>query len=240
MAFDTINSIGGYITRVRGTDTQFVRNAVINGVSGDLDKDYVDFEAAKTAGASVAGTQVADIGGIAAIGSELIGAADGTYTATVTIDNVANAVSVDVLLASTDWDALVIAINADLPATECALAAGNLLFTSTTTGNASYVSITDGTLFAALPDFVAINAAVDGGTGEALKSETLDNGANAWNAYGSAVESYDTGAAATVIASDYAVGDLNVTFSDTEVEAELTAIKVKLDALQDLVEDLLN
>lgn len=229
------SGIDGYITSVRGTATYFIREAVINT------EDLVDFEAAKTDAADNAGSQQINVGGVIALGSELIGAANGTYTMTVNIDGTDYAVSVDVLLASTDWDALVTAINADLPGTECAIdASDNLTITSSTTGNDSIVRITDGTLLAALPDFVRVENPVDGDVAEALKLQTLDNGANAYAAYSPAIEVVDSADNYTVINSAYVVSDLNATFSDTEVEAEFGLVKAKLDALQALVKELIN
>ena len=103
MAFDTNmggSGLGGYITRVRGTDTQFVRNSVINGDETALTKaDYVDFEAAKTAGASVAGTQTIDCGGLAVAGEDA-GLLTVTYSASVVIDNVTSAISIELVLFS--------------------------------------------------------------------------------------------------------------------------------------------
>lgn len=229
------SGIDGYITSVRGTATYFIREAVINT------EDLVDMEAAKTDAADNTGSQQINVGGVIALGSELIGAADGTYTMTVNIDGTDYAVSVDVLLASTDWDALVIAINADLPGTECAIdASDNLTITGTGVDNEATVRITDGTLLAALPDFVRVEDPVDGDVAQALTLQTLDNGANAWEAYSPAVEVIDSGDNYTAIQSAYVVSDLNVTFSDTEVEAEFGLVKAKLDALQALVTELIN
>ena len=239
MAYDTINSIDGYITRVRGTATTFVRATAINGVKTLLTaKDFVDFEAAKAAGASVAGTQTIDCGGLAVAGEDA-GLLTQTYTASINLDGTVYPISIDATAADT-FTTILGLVNADLPGTELSIVGGNLVVTSPTTGNASYVVIADVDLFSSLTTYVGTLDPVDGGTGEALKDQTLDNGANAWEAYKTAREVYDTAADATVIQTKYAVADLNAVFSDTEVEAELAALKVKVDALQDLVLKLLN
>ena len=227
MALDSINSIDGYITRVRGTATTFVRAAAINGDKTVLDeKDFVDFEAAKLAGASVAGTQTVDCGGLAVAGEDA-GLATLTYTASINLDGTEYPISIDATATDT-FTTILGLINADLPGTELSIVGGDLVVTSPTTGNASYVVITDVDLFSSLTTYVTISDPVDGGTGEALKDQTLDNGANAWSAYKTAREVFDTAADTTVIQSKYTV------------EAELAALKVKVDALQDLVLQLLN
>ena len=229
------SGIDGYITSVRGTATYFIREAVINT------EDLVDMEAAKTDAADNTGSQQINVGGVIALGSELIGAADGTYTMTVNIDGTDYAVSVDVLLASTDWDALVTAINADLPGTECAIdASDNLTITGTGVDNEATVRITDGTLLAALPDFVRVEDPVDGDVAQALTLQTLDNGANAWEAYGPAVEVIDSADNYQVVNSPYVVSDLGATYVEATVESEFGLVKAKLDALDALVKDLIN
>jgi hypothetical protein len=241
MALDVINGINGYITDVRGTATQFVRASAINGDETVLTKkDFVDFEAAKTAGATVAGTQTVDFGGTV-VGGNATGLANDatTYTATIVVDGVSFAVSV-VGSAAQTFTTLITEINADLPGTPAAISGGDIVVTSAVTGNSSFILITDGTLFSTLTGYVVLSAAVDGGTGEALKGQTLDNGANAYKAYVSAYEVYDTGANETIVTSKYTVADLNATFSDVEVESELAALKVKVDALQELVLKILN
>lgn len=237
MAYDTINSIDGYITRVRGTATTFVRAAAINGDKTVLTaKDFVDFEAAKAAGASVAGTQTVDCGGLAVAGEDA-GLSTATYTASINIDGTVYPISIDATAADT-FTTIIGLVNADLPGTELSIVGGNLVVTSGTTGNASYVVITDVDLFSSLTTYLGILAPVDGGTGEALKDQTLDSGANAWEAYKTAREVYDTADNETIIDTKYTVGDLNVTFSDTEVEAQLALLKVKVDALQEIVKQL--
>jgi cold shock CspA family protein len=239
MALDVINGINGYITDVRGTATQFVRASAINGDETVLtEKDFVQFEAAKTAGATVAGTQTVDFGGTL-VGGNDAGLVTATYTATIVLDGTSYPISIPVTTADT-VTVVVAAINADLPGTELAITGGNLVVTSPTTGNASYVVITDVDIFSGMTGYVALSAAVDGGTGEALKGQTLDNGQDGFSVYASAYEVYDTGTNETIVTSKYTVADLNATFSDVEVEAELAALKVKVDALQELVLKILN
>jgi hypothetical protein len=239
MAKDTnINGSGidGYIVSVRGTETKFVREDVINT------EDLVDFEAAKTDAADNVGSQQIDVGGVIAAGTELLGAADGTYTMTVTIDGTAYPVSVDLLLASSDWDALVTAINADLPGTECAIDADdNLTITGTGVDNEAYVRIVDGTLLAALPDFVAVNDPVDGDVLTAMEAQTLDNGANLRTAYEPAVEVYDTNdnytQVTTDLKTDYTTGDLDI---EAEIIAAVNSTNGQVNALSALVQELIN
>lgn len=225
----TVDSLAVYEWKVRGTATYFVRESVVNI------QDVAIFDAAETAGASAAGTQLVDFDGSISAGADLVGKADGTYTCSITIDNIAYPVSVDLTAATTDFTALVVAINADLPNTECAISSNNLLFTSTTTGKSSFISVTDVDLFTGMNGFLTIADAVDGGTGGNLVGTTLTNGADAHTAYATSMEIFDTTNDKVVIRDNFAAADLNAVFSDTEVEAEVASLGVKVNALQNLV-----
>ncbi len=111
-----------------------------------------------------AGYQVVNVGG-AKTGADTSGLTnDATaYTATITVDGVAKPISV-VGSAAQTYTTLLAEINTDLGASAvAALVGGNIKVTSATTGAASSVSITAGTLFAApLAGFVAVLAAVAG------------------------------------------------------------------------------
>ena len=123
-----------------------------------------------------------------------------------------------------------------MPGTEASIDGNDdIIFTSTGTGNNSYISIVDTDLFASCTGFVSIDAAIDGGLATEMKGVTLDNGGNMYEVYKTAVESFDTGADKTIIASDFTGADLNAVFADTEVEAEVAALGVKVNALQNLV-----
>lgn len=229
---ESVNGIDVYVTDITGTATSYIRESVV-AVNPN---DKSDFDTWETAENSVAGYQVVNVGGEIA-GGDATGLANDTteYTATITIDGTEYAVAVTGSAAQT-YTNLITEINADLPGTEAAIADGNIKVTSSTTGDDSKVSISDSDLFSSLTDFVEIESAVDGNLKTYMMSQTLNNGANAWEAYKGAVEVYDTAAEDVIISSDYSPADLNSTFSDTEVEGELDKIATKVNTLQDLVE----
>ena len=108
------------------------------------------------------GGQIADFGGNA-VGTDLLNVADGTFTASIDVDGVANAISIDLLLASSDYNFLVTELNADLTGATASLQDGNILITSDTTGaTTSTISITDTNLFSSISTFVDINAPIVG------------------------------------------------------------------------------
>jgi len=249
---ETINSLDVYVVTIDGTATQYIRTSIVDVVAADT----VLFDARETAAASVAGTQNVDFGG-AVTGGGATGLTNDatTYTCSISIDGTDYAVSV-VGSASQTFTNLVTEINADLPNTECAIAAGDLLLTSTTTGNDSKIAITDTDLFSSLTGFVEIDAAVDGDLRTDLMGQTLGNGANAWAAYGPSVETYDTAADDVVISADetsltdstggtadgtvadngatYVQADTNNNLAD--LAAKINALVTKVNALQDIVE----
>lgn len=229
---ETINSIDAYVVTIDGTATQYVRKSIVSVVAADVTK----FDARETAAALVAGYQTVDFGGTVVGGNATGLANDATaYTASISIDGTAYPVSV-VGSAAQTFTTLVTEINADLPGTEAAIDGdGNITVTSSTTGNTSKVVITDTDLFSSLTGFVEIDPAVDGDLKTDMMGQTLANGANMWEAYKGAVETYDSASNKAVLASAYVPSDLNATFSDVEVEAELAAIKTKLDSLQSVV-----
>ena len=231
---ESVNGLTVYVTDITGTATSYIRESVVSTNTADK----TNFDTWETAENSVAGTQLVDFAGGAATGNATGLANDATaYTATIAVDGVDYAVSVTGSAAQT-FGALVTEINADLPNTECAIDGDdNLLFTSTTTGDTSKISITDVDLFSSLTGFVAVDAAVDGNLATYLTTKTLTNGANAWEAYKGAVEVYDTAADATVITTDaktdYTTGDLDI---EAEIIAAVNATNTKVNSLQDLVE----
>jgi len=220
----TINGISAYATKTRGAAQSFIRVAVVNAA------DVAGMDADETAGGSAAGTSTVGYGGTV-VGGNDAGLVTGTYTASINLDGTAYPISVTITTADT-FTTLVTAINADLPGTELAITGGNLVVTSPTTGLASYVVVTDVDLFSGMSNYNGLITTADGGLMGQLKARTLDNGANAYSAYSPAEEAYDLSVAQQAINEQYTVGDLNAVFSDTEVEAELTLIKAKLDALQ--------
>ncbi len=230
----TVNGILVFETKVRGTATSYIRQSVV----APNPKDLANFGTWETAGTSVAGIQTANYGGTV-VGANATGLTNDstTYTASVVIDGTAYAVSVVGSAAQTFTD-LVTQINADLPNTEASISGGDIVVTSTGTGKASYVSILDTDLFSSTTGFLKLFDAVPGGTEGQLRSNALTNGANGWDAYKNSVEVYDTAADTTVITTDYTAGDLNATFSDVEVEAELTSIGTKVNSLQNLVDNI--
>ncbi len=84
-----------------------------------------------------------------------------TYTASVSVDGGANAISIDGSAAQTFGD-LIIELNADLSGAVASLDGGNIKITSDSTGASSVIAITDTDLFAALAGYSEIETAVDG------------------------------------------------------------------------------
>ncbi|MGZ8924301.1 MAG: beta strand repeat-containing protein [Nitrososphaeraceae archaeon] len=130
---------------------------------GDYTIDFfigIKFLATLTA---TSGYQSIDIGGTT-VGGDATGLAnDATvYTASVSIDGVATAISVVGSTAQTFTD-LLNEINTDLAAAgTITISGGNLKITSATTGIASLVAITDTDLFATLAGYVDILTAIPG------------------------------------------------------------------------------
>jgi hypothetical protein len=224
----TINGISSYATKTRGTAKSFIRAAVVNTV------DVAGMDTDETAATSRKGTQTVNFGG-SLVGGTDAGMGAGTFTASIVMNGTTYPISVT-LSANDTVTTVVTAINADLPGTELALSSGDLLLTSPTAGNTSYVSITDTDIFSGMTGFVVVNDAVEGGMIGEMKNTTLGNGSTSWDAYRSAEEVYDTAADVTVITTDYTAADLNTTFDDVEVETELTAIGTKVNSLQNLVD----
>ncbi len=117
------------------------------------------------------GYQIVNVGGAKVASSATSLVAGTTYTATLTVDGVAYAVSVLGSNAAT-YAALLTALqNALGTAGTATLAGGNVKVTSATSTNSSSVAITAGTLFAApLAGFVAVLTAVPGSTAGCLAS----------------------------------------------------------------------
>ncbi|MGZ8924625.1 MAG: beta strand repeat-containing protein [Nitrososphaeraceae archaeon] len=163
-----------------------------------------------------------------------------TYTASISVDGVAKAISVVGNAAQTFTD-LLTEINTDLAAAATiAISGGNLRVTSATTGVTSIVAITDTDLFAALTGYVAILTAVDGtATATYTASISVDGVAKAISVVGNAAQTFtdllteintDLAAAATIAISG---GNLRVTsatlgttslvaITDTDLFASLT------------------
>ena len=248
----TVNSITAYVLTIDGTRTEFVREAVVSVNSADK----TNFDTWETAAALVAGTQTVDFGGTVVAGNDA-GLVTATYTASISIDGVAYPVSVNVTTADT-FTTVIGLINADLPGTELGISGGNLVVTSSTTGNDSKVVITDVDLFSGMTGYVGVLAAVDGDLKTYLASQTLTNGANAASAYLPATEVYDTVDDEVVVATDAVAitdstgGTANDTLEDVtitptqtlinnnfaDVAAKINALTTKVNSLQDIVEKL--
>ena len=244
----TINGISAYAFDTRGTAQRYIR---VSAVAVD---DVASFDAAETAGASAAGTQTVNFDG-SLVGTADAGLGAGTFTASIVLDGTTYPISIT-LTGGESVDAVITAINADLPGTECALSGGNIVVTSPSTGLSSYVSITDTNLFSGMTGFLKIDDAVDGGLGGQLKSTTLPNGANAYKAYIGAVETYDTASDRVVVSTDatsltdnstgtagttvvdagasYTQANLNDNFAT--LASAINALVTKVNSLQDLVE----
>jgi len=106
------------------------------------------------------GSQTVNFGGLLT-GASAAGLAAATYTVTITIDSVGYPVSITTTGTET-VDQVIAAINVDLPGTECSLIGGDIVVTSPIYGTSSLVAITLDTLFSAMTNYVAINAAVAG------------------------------------------------------------------------------
>lgn len=114
-----------------------------------------------------AGSQVVNFGGTLT-GSTAISLASHSYTATITVNSVVYAITLDLSTIAT-FTALLTAINTQLANNAVAtLVGGNIQVTSIATGNTSSVSIVDNGsfhLFASLPGYVAILSATQGANG---------------------------------------------------------------------------
>jgi len=109
------------------------------------------------------GAQVVNVGG-SVTGADATGIPNvaGPFTATITVDGVATAISIAGTAAQTYTD-LIIELNADLGvAATATLSGGNILVTSATTGLTSTVSIADTDLFANVTNFVGFNVPIVG------------------------------------------------------------------------------
>jgi len=135
-----------------------------------LETDF--FDDAAFPAASTNGFQVVDFGNSITAAGNATGLLDDTtvYTATITVDGTAYPITVTGSAAQTFTD-LLTQIDTDLmtAATASLDPSGSPLLadikiTSATTGAASKISITDGTLFATLNGYVGLDAAVDGVT----------------------------------------------------------------------------
>ena len=119
--------------------------------------------------ASTAGYQVANFGGTAS-GATLLGLANGTYTASISVDGTAHPVSF-VVTGGESFNTLVAALQAAVGATATvAIVSGNIKVTSATLSAASSVLITDATLFSSLVSvgFASMNVAIAGTSADAL------------------------------------------------------------------------
>jgi len=109
------------------------------------------------------GSQVVNVGG-SVTGADATGIPNvaGPFTATITVDGAAQAISIAGTAAQT-YTNLINELNADLGVTATAsLSGGNILITSATTGLTSTVSIADTDLFANVTNFAGFNAPIIG------------------------------------------------------------------------------
>lgn len=150
-----------YTTKASVADSSTAGTATINSTT----VTFVEGVAIVTiAGSGLkAGSQTINVGGRVNRMSSTGLVPSTTYTATITIDGVAKAISIKGAAAQT-YQELITEINTDLGASgSCSLVNGNLVVTSATTGGSSSVSITAGTLFAApLKGYNKLETAVDG------------------------------------------------------------------------------
>jgi len=113
-----------------------------------------------TTGTTFSVGQTADFGGTI-VGTDPVVLPAGASTATITVDGVANAISVlDTDVAN--FNDLVTEINADLTGATATIVDGNIIVTHDTPVTTSSISITDTGLFAAVPTFTALNPAFFG------------------------------------------------------------------------------
>ena len=105
---------------------------------------------------NTAGFQTVSFGGAIVAGSNPTGLTAKTYTATIMVDGVNKAISINGALAST-FDTLVLEINNDLgSAASAVISNGNIKITSNTLGTSSTVLITDTNLFNSVTGYVAL------------------------------------------------------------------------------------
>lgn len=114
---------------------------------------------------SVSGFQKVDVGGAKA-GATATGLSNSAtvYTASVVVDGTTNAVSVTGSTAQT-YTNLLTQLNADITGATFALSGGNLVCTSASTGASSTISMTAGTVFTTLTNYVAVRTANAGNAG---------------------------------------------------------------------------
>lgn len=134
------------------------------------------------------GTIQAAVAGVAAVPAT-------TYTATITVDGVAKAISILGSAAQT-FTTLVAEINTDLAAAAtAAISGGDIVVTSATVGTTSKVRIVDGTLFAAVSDFFNVLPPSDGdGTIRTYSATVMVDGSKlkSIGVSGSAAQTYTT------------------------------------------------
>ena len=98
------------------------------------------------------------------------------YTMNVTVDGIVKPISL-VGSAAQTFTALISEINTDLGASAVAsIVGGNIKIASTTTGSSSTISISDGTLLAALTGFISIFPAVNGSGATSYTASVSING----------------------------------------------------------------
>jgi hypothetical protein len=111
---------------------------------------------------NTAGYQTVSFGGAVVAGSNPTGLTAQTYTATIRVDGINKAISINGALAAT-FDTLVLEINNDLgSAATAVIANGNIKITSNTLGTSSTVLITDTNLFNSVTGYVSLLLPIDG------------------------------------------------------------------------------
>jgi len=179
---DTVLKVSGAINFEKG-DYIVISDGVNSETKEVLNKDESEntitvsaltkaFDVLPTAGSQSWGFSVAKTP------SSLAGAAAGTYTATVTIDGVGKAVSVDVLGTETLQN-IMDAIQTDIGTAGSVVwdsfGNGAIKIVSATTGLSSSVTISDSGLFAALADINPTpNAAISGAASSTVKTINFD------------------------------------------------------------------
>jgi len=221
MAVDTVNGVDGYIVDLVGTETHYVPLDVIDA------SDIAAFESVKAAQASVAGHADINIGDDKVVGDDPV-IADGSYKLQVSVDG-ADLVDIDITTLTTDsYTKLIVLLDAALTGATASIVGGNLRITSDDVTNASKIVIAEGTsvgLLAAMTDFVALDAPVDGSVLVGLAAESRIN-VTLDVMYAEAVEVFDSlGSDELLAGADLVVGVS--TLADTQ--NLLNAVKAKIN-----------
>lgn len=156
------SSAATFTTLLAEINTDLAGSAVATLVGGNIRVTSVTSGTSSTVAITAGTLFAAPLAGFVSVTAAVPGTAGTALTATITVDGVAKPISILPQAAQT-FTTLLAEINTDLAASAtAAISGGDIRVTSATLGTTSKVSITAGTLFAALTDFVGTIPASDG------------------------------------------------------------------------------